>query len=266
MSLRLRSAPENNLAKRTQSGKHRLLIISVAVLFVFAAMQVTQAQKKKETELRVDDGDVQSLNGKLQGFEGQLSQQEMGAMGLVLWRAATAPLDDPAGTNIVGSFFDLGAPKEAVRPVEKKKIGGAGPQPPAGGAVAQRDEPRPDPPPPPDPPQPPRLEVLGAALGVGDVSAGPKHDDPRPPPPDTIKALGTKLQGFGNQLSPKERGIMNWLLQRAGTSEARGAARNAGPLPGTPGGQPPSLGQALGFAAFGSRPGANIANGWVLRF
>jgi hypothetical protein len=209
-------------------------------------MQTTQAQKKKETELRVDDGDVQSLNGKLQGFEGQLSQQEMGAMGLVLWRAATAPLDDPAGTNIVGSFFDLGSPTEAVRPIQKKKIGGAGPQPPATDSEA--------------------VKILYAASGVGDTAIGPKHDDPRPPPPGAINALATKLQGFGKQLSPKEQGIMNWLFQRAGSHEIRESPRSTGPLPGTPGGQPPTLGQALGMAAFGSRPGANGPNGWVLRF
>lgn len=57
---------------------------------------------------------------------------------------------------------------------------------------------------------------------------------------------------------------MNWLLQRAGSNQIRESPR--GPLPGTPGGPQPTLSQALGFAAFGSRPGANSPNGWVLRF
>jgi len=157
MSLRLQGGPENDLAKPTHSVNNRLLIISVAVLFVFAAMQVTHAQKKgPPTELRVTDGDIQSLNGKLQGFERQLSQQEVGAMGLVLWRAATAPLDDPSGTNIRASFFDLGSPTEAVRPAQRKKIGGAGPQPPAADSEF--------------------VKILYAALGAGDTSIGPKHD------------------------------------------------------------------------------------------
>lgn len=246
MSLRLQGAPENDLAEPTHSVNNRLLIISVAVLFVLAAMQVTQAQKKTPHELRVTDGDIQSLNGKLQGFERQLSQQEMGAMGLVLWRAATAPLDDPSGTNIRGSFFDLGSPTEAVRPAQRKKIGGAGPQPPAADSEV--------------------VKILYAALGAGDTSIGPKHDDPRPPPPGVINVLADKLQGFGKQLSEQERGIMNWLLQRAGSNQIRESPRGTGPAPGTPGGPSPTLGQALGTAAFGSRRGINSPNGWVLRF
>lgn len=245
MSLRLQGTPENDLAEPTHSVNNRLLIISVAVLFVLAAMQITQAQKKGPTELRVTDGDIQSLNGKLQGFERQLSQQEMGAMGLVLWRAATAPLDDPSNTNIRGSFFDLGSPTEAVRPAQRKKIGGAGPQPPAADSEV--------------------VKILYAALGVGSTSVGvgPWF---APPPPGVINVLADKLQGFGKQLSVQERGLMNWLLQRAGTNQIRESPRQTGPAPGTPGGPSPTLGQALGTAAFGSRRGINSPNGWVLRF
>lgn len=259
MSLRLQRKPDNVLAERKQSGEHRLLIIGVAVLFVFATMQVMQAQKKgPPTELRVTDADIQSLNGKLLGFERQLSGQEKGGMDLVLWRAATAPLDDPSGTNIRGSFFDLGSPTEAVRPAERKKIGGAGPQPPAADAEF--------------------VKILYAALGVGDTSIdqvtankathGETRNElavPKRLPQGVINVLADKLQAFGRQLSVPERVIMNWLFQRAGTSEAREAAGNTGPLPGTPGGQPPTLGQALGFAAFGLRPAGNSSNGWVLR-
>lgn len=257
MSLRLQGTPEYDPA---EPGKSRLLIISVGVLIVFAAMHVTQAQKKgPPTELRITDADIHSLNGKLLGFERQLSGQEKGGMDLVLWRAATAPLDDPSGTNIRESFFDLGSPTEAVRPAERKKIGGAGPQPPAADAEF--------------------VKILYAALGVGDTSIGQvtankaTHGEtrnelavPKPPPPGAINVLADKLQGFGKQLSVQERGIMNWLFQRAGSHEIREAARQAGPPPGSPGGQPPSLGQALGFAAFGARPAGNSSNGWVLRF
>lgn len=274
MNPSLRNMQKDILANGTRTAKYLWLMI-IALLVVFITTLIAHGQKKKDTELRVTEGDTQSLGGKLQGFETQLSGQESGAMKLILWRAATAPLDDPAGTTISRVFFDLGSPSDKAagggillatdttpRPVQKKKIGGAGGQPPAPGGVQARGEE--EPPNRPPPPQP-RLEVLSAALGVGDVSMGPKHDDPKPPPPEAINALAAKLQAFGGQLSVAERGVFDWLLQRAGSKTAREAAIG-GPLPGTPGGQPPSLRQALGIAGFGSRPGANLANGWLLRF
>jgi hypothetical protein len=264
-----------SLRSRQRTGKHCALIMGVGALVVFAAMQITQAQKKGPTELKssmaVTGADVQSLNGRLQGFQRQLSDQELGAIKVLLWRAAKAPVDDPSGVDITGSFFDLGSPiakaagggiytvaQGTAGSVPRKKIGGAGGQPPAPGPLA-RGEDEPNRPPPPQP----RLEVLSASLGVGDSSVG--RDGPPPPPPDVIKALEAKLVGLGNQLSLHERGIMNWLFQRAAGNASRGSSSEAVPRP-TPGGPQPALTQALGIAAFGSRPGVNSSNGWVLRF
>lgn len=268
MRLTLRSDSKIR-SNRRHSGRRTplwLAIISFATVFCFTVTQFSTAQKKKETELRIDGGDVRSLDSKLQGFEEQLSGPEKQAMGLLLWRAAKAPLDDPAGTNITGSFFDLGSPTQKVAgggiyvakdvQGQRKQIG----QPGTPGGLARGEEEGPNRPPPPQP----RLEILTAALGGGggvmiNPTIGPKHDDPAPPPPETINAMSVSLEKFGGLLSPNERGIMNWLLQRAGSKQT-------GPRTGTPGGQPPTLAQALGLAAFESRPAANAANGWILTF
>jgi len=260
MNLRPQSTPEKRPAPRTQAVGRCLLTISIALLAVFSVVQVARAQKAGPHEIVVNAADIQTLSGKLQQFDTQLSAPELGAMNLLLWRAAKAPLDDPAGNNIRASFFDIRGPGTLAD--ENGDRGGGGPgRPPgqgrisiAGGILAQDRENRPPPPPPP----PEGLSSLRAALGVGAVSAGPKHDDPAPPPPETINALANKLQAFGGTLSPAERGTMDWLLQRAAT--------NNGPSTGTPGGQPPGLAEALGIAPFGSRASSQGGNTWVLRF
>src|SRR5215510_11817692 len=150
MSHRPRSNAEFHQARQRQAWTHRLALIGVAALLVIAAMQATQAQKKGPTErgsISVTGAEVQSLGNKLQSFVRQLSESERGAMNLVLWRAAKAPLDDPAGTDITASFFDLGSPAVAgggiytVAPgvvgQPKTKLGGAGGRPAATGSVAR---------------------------------------------------------------------------------------------------------------------------------
>jgi hypothetical protein len=62
--------------------------------------------------------------------------------------------------------------------------------------------------------------------GNGVAAIGPKQDDPAPPP----QSLARRIADFSQRISPEERGVLNWLLTRAGSApEGR---------PGTPGGRP----------------------------
>jgi len=170
-------------------------------------------------------------------------------MGLLLRRAASAPADNPDGTDVKVSFFSLPRDNPRLNGLNQQAIvvqGGrterSGPAGTPGG----------------QPPYP--VNPLRDALGGNNVSIGPKHEDPMPAP-ETVNALETKLLAFGGQLSPTERGIMDWLLQRAGTKEVREAARETGPPVGSPGGLPP-LARALGIDP--NNP--NRSGRWVLRF
>lgn len=215
----------------------RLWIMRTLLLLLFATTQVTNAQqpkKKMPVDLAITDSDIQSLSNKLDAFEQGLSRDELGAMNLILRRAAGAPADNPNGTDIRTSFF---ASNTALGDVNGSR--GIVVQ----GGRMERNNPAGS------PGGRPAINPLRAALG-GDtdpVSIGPKHEDPMPAP-DTINALDGKLRNFGGQLSPQERGIMDWLLQRA----SLGAV-------GTPGGRPPSLSQAL------SKGNPDPPRRWVLR-
>jgi hypothetical protein len=98
--------------------------------------------------------------------------------------------------------------------------------------------------------------ALGAAVGSSVRSGQPPPDDPPPPPPGTVNSFSTKLQAFGSTLSGREKSVMNWLMDRAARS-APGFLR---------GGPSPTLRQALGIAAFGSRAAGAGGNTWMLRF
>jgi hypothetical protein len=226
------------------------------------------------SEITVTDADIQALDHKLSDFTSYLPNDEQAAMGLLLKRAGRAPLDDPSGTEVSVSFFRAGSPRD--NPLGRRGIvvqgglkailvdGGRAKQDPVSGSPGGR------------PPYP--VGPLSSALGAGDVSIGPKHEDPSPPPPDTLTYIGPKhedpsppppetinsltghLKDFSKQLSPPEQGMMDWLLQRAGSKEVREAAREQGPPVGTPGGRPPLLNQALGTARRGD------VNRWTLRF
>jgi hypothetical protein len=278
MNISSRGTTEN--VPMINRGLANCLRVMIACALVLAFAQVTSAQKKGKGGdaccIQVMPADIDSLTGKLQNFMGQLSDPELIAMNKMLVRAAVAAPDGPTGSNIKALFFDLRGP--GILADENGDRGGGNPgRPPGGNGIvttagpgairAQDREPnRPPPPPPPD-----SMNTLRAALGVvveggiranvggGMVSAGPKHDDPAPPPPETINALASKLQGFGGTLTGNEKGVMNWLIDRASKSQS-------GPRTVTPGGAPPTLRQALGIEAFGSRAAAGGGSTWLLRF
>jgi hypothetical protein len=215
-------------------------IVAVALLLLCAIPQLTGAQqpkKKMPVDIAVTEMDIQSLNDKLDIFERSLSRDEMGAMTLLLRRAAGAPADRPGDVNMKASFFASG-------PAEGNTYGQRGIII-QGGRTANAQVGTPG--------GRPASNTLRASLG-GDtdpLAIGPKHEDPMPAP-DTINALDGKLRNFGGTLSPQERGVMDWLLQR-GSMSASGY--------GTPGGRPPGL-----FAALGTRRTGDTNNRWLLHF
>jgi hypothetical protein len=213
-------------------------LAGIALLLVCAMTQMATAQPKKKlpVDVLVTEMDIQSLTAKLDAFDRGLPENELGAMNLLLRRAANAPADNPAGTDIKSSFFAANTSRGDVNRaivVPGGRMEQINPAGSPGGRPAITGNP------------------LRAALG-GDTdpaAMGPKHEDPMPAP-DTINALDGKLRNFGGQLSPQERGIMDWLLQRASLG-----------APGTPGGRPPTL-----FTALGSRASSNGSGRWLLRF
>ena len=217
-------------------------IAGIALLLLCAIPQLTSGQqpkKKMPVDIAITEMDIQSLNDKLDIFSGQLSRDELGAMNLLLRRAANAPADHPGDVNMKASFFASG-------PAEGNTYGQQGIII-QGGRTANAQVGTPG--------GRPASNTLRASLG-GDtdpLAIGPKHEDPAMPAADTINALDGKLRNFGGQLSPQERGVMDWFLQRA----SAGASGSYG----TPGGRPPSL-----FAALGTRKTGNTNNRWLLHF
>jgi hypothetical protein len=272
------------------------------------------ARLRSPIDIAVTDVDIQALDRKLNNFIRQLPNDEQAAMTLLLRRAARAPVDEPLGTAVKVSFFGAGSPKD--NPLNQRGIiiqggrtnqespygtpGGRPPNPvdPLSAAFGGDTDPLAIGPKHEDPatPRPDSLTSIGpkhedpARPGPDDpLSIGPKHEDPSPPPPDTINGLANHLKDFSEQLSTSERGMMDWLLQRASagsqgsnksygtpggrppspdqlqradTSEGSESAKETGPPVGSPGGLPP-LAQALGAARGGD---VNGAKRWLLRF
>jgi hypothetical protein len=216
----------------------------IAVLLLCAIPQITNGQqpkKKMPVDVAVTEMDIQSLSDKLDIFAGQLSRDELGAMNLLLRRAANAPADHPGDVNMKASFFASGSAENNTMGRQAIIIQGGRTANAQVGTPGGR----------------PSSNTLRASLG-GDtdpLAIGPKHEDPMPAP-DTINALDGKLRNFGGTLSPQERGVMDWLLQRA----SAGAAEPANSY-GTPGGRPPTL-----FAALGTRKTGDTSNRWLLHF
>ena len=265
--------------------------------------------------IAVTVADIQALDRKLNDFTRQLPNDEQAAMALLLRRAARAPMDEPLGTAVKVSFFADGG-----RTTRQSPYGTPGGRPPnpvdplsaaLGGdtdplAIGPKHEdpaiPRPDDtlsigPKHEDPARPhpedtlsigPKHEDPARPRPEDPLFIGPKHEDPTPAP-DTINALAGHLKDFSQQLSTSERGMMDWLLQRASlgapgsessygtpggrppspdqlqradTTESKGAASETGPPIGSPGGLPPLL-QALGVTRRGD---VNGSKRWLLRF
>ena len=88
---------------------------------------------------------------------------------------------------------------------------------------------------------------------------GPKQDDPAPAP----EALGRRIHALQTSLTPGERGLVFWLLARAGR------ASSSSGRPGTPGGLEITLQEALLVepkGGGGGAPGPVRARSWRLRF
>ena len=250
-----------NLLGARQRRNDRWIAIMCACVLIFVVAQVASAQKKKASELpsrcekciNVGLIDIQAFDGHLQSFYGQLSTQEQGAMTRMLLRAASEPSDDPKAIIVIDgkhTFVDLRG--TGVFADENGDRGGGDPGRPPGqgrvnsalgpGAIKADQDREPNRPP---PPPPESLAALNGALGVR---------DPEPPPPATINSFSVKFQNFVGTLSGREKAVVNWLVDRAGRSG--GGNLRAGR---------PTLSQALGITAFGSRAAGGGAT-WLLRF
>jgi hypothetical protein len=175
-------------------------IAVIALLFLCAIPHITNGQqpkKKMPVDIAVTEMDIQSLSDKLDIFAGQLSRDELGAMNLLLRRAANAPADHPGDVNMKASFFASGSAENNTMGRQAIIIQGGRTANAQVGTPGGR----------------PSSNTLRASLG-GDtdpLAIGPKHEDPMPAP-DTINALDGNLRNFGGTLSPQERGVMDWLL------------------------------------------------------
>src|SRR5260221_14483979 len=102
---------EMRVEENSKRKSRRSWIVSIALLLLCAIPQLTNAQqpkKKMPVDIAVTEMDIQSLNDKLDIFERSLSRDEMGAMTLLLRRAAGAPADRPGDVNMKASFFASG--------------------------------------------------------------------------------------------------------------------------------------------------------------
>ena len=137
----------------------------------------------------------------------------------LLQRAASAPADDAAAVPVPGLASGVIMGEREIMDAVLRAIGGGrvsiGPKQDDPHAIGPKQ----------DDPHGPRPG------GDGRVSIGPKQDDPHAPAPHP-DALGHALHALMSTLSTAERGVMAWLLARAGR-----AASTAG-RPGTPGGLP----------------------------
>src|SRR5436190_7708771 len=178
-------------------------IAGIALLLLCAIPQLTSGQqpkKKMPVDIAVTEMDIQSLNDKLDIFEKSLSPDERGAMTLILRRAVNAPADHPGDVNMKASFFASGSAENNTMGRQAIIIQGGRTANTQVGTPGGR----------------PSSNTLRASVGddTDPLAIGPKHEDPMPAP-DTINALDGKLRNCGGTLSAPERGVTDWLLQRA---------------------------------------------------
>jgi len=211
----------------------------------------------------VSAADISALGSRLDQFAGGLTEAEREVFDGLLLRAAAAPSDSPEGTDVKVRLFTAGLRREGES--EPSGIIVQGGRAPSGGAVSSSP-----------------VAALRELIGPGHVSIGPKQDDPRAPaartgtlaigpkqddPRAPTSTLSEKMDAFAGGLPVTERAMLDWLLQRATTSDET-------PRGGTPGGPRPSPGgmlpAALGVAAIGPKqddPSPRPSAGrWTLRF
>ncbi len=116
--------------------------------------QPATATKSLPKTIVVGNSDFAALAAKLEDFRKSLTPEESGVFSQLLLRAAGAPADNPIGTNVNKRFFTAGLNRGAIIV--------------QGGREQSRNETT----------EPPAA-VLRDALGIGNVSIGPKQDDPR---------------------------------------------------------------------------------------
>jgi len=109
----------------------------------------------------------------------------------------------------------------------------------------------------------PKQEDPGVPPNPSDKTGmiGPKQEDPGVPQPPDPAGLARTLYRFTSDLDDSERGVFDWLVQRA----ARAPTRVKSPRTGTPGGAAPVSAVTL-VPALGMTPVANAKiEIWTLR-
>lgn len=244
----------------------------------------------------ITSDDVKAFASRLREFSNGLSGAERDLFYSLLARAGGAPSDAPEGTDVKMRLFTAGMRRDG----EEKPSGVSVP----GGVGVSRGAIESSP-----------VAVLREMLGPGNVSIGPKQDDPRAkgsgvleigpkqddprarpkgsgvleigPKQDDPRAKGSgvleigpkqddprspsstladKMHAFGSGSSVKERAMLDWLMQRADSSQSKDAKSPGGPRP-----SPERLVfAALGVEAIGPKqddPSPRPSSqSWTLRF
>jgi hypothetical protein len=276
---------KNKTAKwRNEQRTYSLLLSMIGLLLVPSAAYAQAQPQTKERALPpvkkiqpaattnvlpktiiVVNSDVAALAAKVEEFRKGLSPGESGVFSRLLLRAIGAPADNPAGINVSKRFFTAGLIEEgAIKTPESNK--GIIVQ---GGREQSQNEIAESP-----------IAILREALGTGNVSIGPKQEDPtvsgrdavsiglkQGDPRSPMSTLAGKMLSFSNNLSVTEKAMMDLLLQRASSSANTSEAQD---------GLRPSpvevLRGALGIKSIGPKqedPARNpptTDRRWILRF
>ncbi len=214
------------------------------------------------------NSDIAGLAAKVGEFRNSLSPEESRVFNQLLRRATGAPADNPTGVNVSQRFFtqDLnrqGGIKTLESNTADKGIIVQGGREQSQNGITKSP-----------------VAVLRDALGIGNVSIGPKQEDPtvsgrdavsiglkQGDPRSPMSTLAGKMLSFSNNLSVTEKAMMDLLLQRASSSANTSEAQD---------GLRPSpvevLRGALGIKSIGPKqedPARNpptTDRRWILRF
>ncbi len=216
----------------------------------------------------VGSSDIAALAAKLEEFRKGLTPEESGVFSQLLLRASGAPEDNPANINVSKRFFTVGLYQAGGVKTPESKTSGKGIII-QGGREQSQNEVTESP-----------AAVLRDALGIGNVSIGPKQDDPRAvsgtgaasigpkqdDPRSPTSTLAGKMQSFSNTLSLAEKGMMDWLLQRASSASSTASEAQGGLQPSPV----DALRSALGIKSIGPKQDdprtPPIDERWTLRF